>query len=126
VYAVIATGGKQERVEAGQRVAVELLGQEPGAEVRFTPLLVVDGERVLAGRGELEGSSVSARVLGVVKGPKIRGFTYKPKTNQRRHYGHRQRYHEIEITAIDLPGTGERAAEKPAGLGVELAATAEG
>jgi large subunit ribosomal protein L21 len=125
VYAVIATGGKQERVEAGQRVAVELLGDEPGAEVRFTPLLVVDGERVLVG-GELEGSSVAARIVGVVKGPKIRGFTYKPKTNQRRHYGHRQRYHELEILAIDLPGGGGLAADVPPGPGGETATTAEG
>ncbi len=71
-----------------------------GAEVSFTPVLVVDGETVLAGPDALAGSSVSARVVGEEKGPKVTGFTYKPKTNNRRRWGHRQRYTAIEITAI--------------------------
>jgi large subunit ribosomal protein L21 len=43
---------------------------------------------------------VSARVVGQAKGPKINGFTYKPKTNSRRRWGHRQHYSTIEITGI--------------------------
>ncbi|HEX8581649.1 MAG TPA: 50S ribosomal protein L21, partial [Acidimicrobiales bacterium] len=68
--------------------------------VSFTPVLVVDGENVVAAPGELAGASVSARVVGEAKGPKIRGFTYKNKTNQRRRWGHRQHYTTIEITGI--------------------------
>jgi large subunit ribosomal protein L21 len=97
---VIKTGGKQERVEEGQQVAVELLGAAEGDEVTFTPVLVVDGETVVAGAGQLSGASVSARVVGRTKGPKIRGFTYKPKTRSRRSWGHRQHYTMIEITGI--------------------------
>lgn len=100
VYAVIKTGGKQERVEEGQRVAVELLGEATGAEVSFAPILVVDGDSVLATPGELAGAKVSARVLGEEKGPKVRGFIYKNKTRGRRSWGHRQRYTTIEVTAI--------------------------
>jgi large subunit ribosomal protein L21 len=100
MYAVIATGGKQERVAEGQRVEVELLGAEDGAEVRFTPILLVDGDAVLARPDELANAVVSGTVVGTSKGPKIDGFTYKPKTNQRRHYGHRQKYTTIEITGI--------------------------
>ena len=48
MYAVIATGGKQVRVAGGQQVHVELLGLEQGASVDFTPVLVVDGDTVLA------------------------------------------------------------------------------
>ncbi len=100
VYAVIKTGGKQERVEEGQTLAVELLGAAAGEEVTFDPILVVDGETVLSRRHELAAAKVSARVTGTTKGPKVRGFTYKPKTRARRSWGHRQHYTTIEITGI--------------------------
>ena len=100
MYAVIQTGGKQARVAEGQTLDVELLGQDEGAEVTFTPVLLVDGDTVVATPGDLAGASVTARVVGLNKGPKIRGFTYKNKTNQRRRWGHRQKYSTIEITGI--------------------------
>lgn len=100
MYAVIKTGGKQSRVAEGQRLDVELLGTDLGEEVRFTPLLLVEGSTVVASPAELAGASVAARVVGAAKGPKVRGFTYKNKSNQRRHWGHRQHYSTIEITGI--------------------------
>jgi large subunit ribosomal protein L21 len=100
MYAVIKTGGKQEKVEAGQVLEVEKLGKEIGDEVTLTPVLLVDGDTVLATRGQLEGASVTARVVGEAKGPKITGFTYKNKSNQRKRWGHRQHYDAIEITGI--------------------------
>ncbi len=100
MYAVIATGGKQERVAEGQQVRVELLGADEGAEVSFAPVLVVDGDVVLATPEQLKGASVTATVVGEAKGPKINGFTYKRRTRQRRHYGHRQHYTTVEITKI--------------------------
>ena len=99
MYAVIATGGKQTRVAEGDRVDVELLGQDDG-EVTFTPVLLVDGDSVLAKPAELSGAQVSARVVGQSKGPKITGFTYKAKSRGRRKWGHRQKYTTIEITGI--------------------------
>ncbi len=106
MYAVIAAGGKQERVEIGTQVAVELLSAAPGDEVRFAAVLVVDGDRVVAGASALSGASVSGRVVARTKGPKITGFTYKPKARARRRFGHRQHYHEVEITAIEVAPTG--------------------
>lgn len=100
MYAVISSGGKQERVAEGQRVEVELLGEADGSDVSFTPVLLVDGDSVLATPDELKGASVTARVVGTAKGPKIDGFTYKRRTNQRRRYGHRQHYSVVEITSI--------------------------
>ncbi|MFT7647378.1 MAG: large subunit ribosomal protein L21 [Candidatus Poriferisodalaceae bacterium] len=100
MYAVIATGGKQEKVETGQVYEIELLSAAEGDEVTFSPVLVVDGDAVLTTADELSGSSVTARVVGEIKGPKITGFTYKNKTNQRKRWGHRQRYTTIEITGI--------------------------
>ena len=55
---------------------------------------------MLATPDQLKGASVTAKVVGGAKGPKINGFTYKRRTNQRRRYGHRQQYHVIEITSI--------------------------
>jgi len=99
VYAVIKTGGKQYRVQEGERLDVERLNAD-GDEVSFVPVLLVDGENVTAAAGDLAGASVAARIVGEAAGPKIRGFTYKNKTNQRRRWGHRQHYTTIEITGI--------------------------
>jgi large subunit ribosomal protein L21 len=103
VYAVIKTGGKQERVEEGQTLTVEKLGAAEGDEVSFQPILLVEGDSVLSTAGQLNGAKVSARVVGDAKGPKIKGFTYKPKTRSRKAWGHRQHYTTIEITAILIP-----------------------
>jgi large subunit ribosomal protein L21 len=99
MYAVVATGGKQYRVEEGQTLRVERLG-EIGSDVELRPVLLVDGGDVLSTPDQLSGVQVSARILDEVKGKKIDGFTYKSKTNQRRRYGHRQTYATIEITGI--------------------------
>jgi large subunit ribosomal protein L21 len=104
MYAVIKTGGKQERVAEGQQLRVELLGEPEGTEVTFAPVLVVDGDTVLATPDQLAGARVTAQVLGVEQGPKINAMTYKNKSNQRRRWGHRQRYSTIEITAISAAG----------------------
>jgi len=72
----------------------------PDSELTFTPVLLVDGDAVLASPADLTGASVAARIVGEAKGPKIRGFTYKPKSNNRRRWGHRQKYSTIEITGI--------------------------
>ena len=60
---------------------------------------VVDGDRVLAG-SSLEKAAVKGRILGTTKGPKVNGFTYKRRANERRRYGHRQNYSVVEITSI--------------------------
>ena len=100
MYAVIASGGKQHRVAEGDVIEVERLGVDDGESVELRPVLLVDGDTVLATPADLGGASVSARVVGDVTGPKITGFTYKNKTNIRKRWGHRQRYQRIEITGI--------------------------
>ena len=97
MYAVVETGGKQYRVEQGQRLAVELLRDET---VTLKPVLLVDGDDVFSTPAQLAGATVTANVVGASRGPKINGFTYKDKTNQRRRFGHRQHYSEIEIVSI--------------------------
>lgn len=98
MYAVIQSGGKQYRVEEGQQLDVELLGADGTVDLR--PVLLVDGDSVLATPDALAGASVTARVVGQAKGPKIEGFRYKNKSNQRKRWGHRQQYDTIEITSI--------------------------
>ena len=105
MYAVINAGGKQERVEVGELVDVELLEAAPGDELSLTPLLVVDGDDVTASPEGLAGKTVTATVVGEVKGPKIVGFTYQAKARRRRRYGHRQRYTTLEITGIGAKET---------------------
>ncbi len=110
MYAVIKTGGKQYKVAEGERLNVERVSGD-GEQVTFAPLLVVDGDTVLAKPDELGGASVAARIVGDAKGPKIRGFTYKPKSNNRRRWGHRQKYSVIEITSISVASKARNSAE---------------
>ena len=100
MYAVIGNGAGQDRVEEGQRVHVDLLDAAEGDEVTLTAKMVVDGDTVLATPDALKGVKIMAKVVGTAKGPKIDGFTYKPKSNNRKRWGHRQHYTTIEITSI--------------------------
>jgi len=104
MYAVIATGGKQERVTEGQVLNVERLTPDNDGDVELRPLLIVDESSVLSAPGDLAKAVVKARVLGEVKGPKIDGFTYKNKSNQRKRWGHRQKYTQVKITSISATG----------------------
>ena len=99
MYAVIRVGTSQERVTEGQVVRVDLRPEEVGADVQFAPVLLVDGDKVVAGPA-LKGATVTATIIGDEKGPKIRAITYKSKANQRKRWGHRQKYSTVEITKI--------------------------
>ncbi|MGI8985136.1 MAG: 50S ribosomal protein L21 [Acidimicrobiales bacterium] len=106
MYAVIKTGGKQYRVAQGERLDVERVAAA-GGELSFEPLMLVDGGAVTAGAAAMTGARVTAKVVGETLGPKVVGFRYKNKSNQRRHWGHRQQYTTIEITGITSPGSRE-------------------
>ena len=99
MYAVIKTGGRQYRVEEGQVLEVNRLGDE-GSTDTLTPVLVVDGDKVLATPDQLKKAKVGIKVVEDTKGRKVNGFTYKNKTNQRKRWGHRQALSRIEVTSI--------------------------
>ena len=99
MYAIVETGSKQYRVEKGQQLDVEFFGDSKKT-VSLKPVLVVDGKKVLSSASDLKKIQVKAKVLDSVKGSKIVGFTYKSASNQRKRYGHRQKYSRIEITEI--------------------------
>jgi large subunit ribosomal protein L21 len=104
MYAIVKTGGKQYRVEQGQSLLVERLPVDDGATVELVPLLVVDGSDVLDGEG-LSGVTVSARVLGHERGPKLRVVKFKPKRGYKRRTGHRQELTRIEVSEISRGGS---------------------
>jgi len=99
MYAVIKTGGRQYRVEEGQVLDVNRVGDVDSTD-SLTPILVVDGDTVLATPDQLSGASVGIKVVENERGPKINGFTYKNKSNQRKRWGHRQELSRIEVTSI--------------------------
>ena len=78
---------------------MERLG-ELDDEVALTPVLIVDGDTVVSTPDALANAAVKAKIVGAARGPKITGFTYKNKTNQRKRWGHRQHYATIQITGI--------------------------
>jgi large subunit ribosomal protein L21 len=111
VYAVIRTGGKQYKVKVGDVIDVERIGAGDGANVELVPLLVVDDEGKVSSRpSELVGAKVTASVVAQHRGEKLRVFTYKNKTGQRHHQGHRQSLTRIKVEGIDPPGTAKAAA----------------
>lgn len=112
IYAVINTGGKQEKVVPGQRLAVDRI-RDAGETVSFTPILVVrDGGDVVAGE-DLSSYPVEAKVLGDERGAKIHGFKYKSKSGYRRRWGHRQELTVLEVIKIgDVEASGEKSAEE--------------
>lgn len=100
MYAIIATGGKQYKVEAGDEVLIEKLDAEIGANVNFEALMTSDGESVSIGTPVLNDVSVTAEVLEHGKGEKVTVFKYKPKKKYRRKQGHRQPYTKVKILSI--------------------------
>ena len=95
MYAIIATGGKQYRVEVGTEVFVEKIEAAEGAEVKIPTIAVMNGAEV-----KTKAGMATAKVVEHGKGEKLDIFKYKPKKNYRRRQGHRQPFTKIKITAI--------------------------
>ena len=118
MYAIIETGGKQYKVQAGDQIRVEKLNVEDGGAVVFDKVLVVnDGEAVSVGTPCVEGATVGATVVENGKGKKVIIFKYKAKKDYRKKQGHRQPYTLVEITSV----AGEKAAPKAAAPAAEEA-----
>ena len=111
MYAVIRTGGKQQKVKPGDIVEVEYLHAD-GDTVTFQPLLVVDDDGVTHVGKEIERAVVTAKMLGEQKGDKVNVFKYKSKSGYARKQGHRQLMTLLEISEVKLPA--KRAPAKKA------------
>src|SRR4051812_15393525 len=118
MYAIVKTGGKQYRVERGQRLLIERLAVDEGADVKLEPILFRSEEAVFDKTG-LESVKVTAKVLAHVRGEKLRVFKFKPKRGYKRRTGHRQELTRIEVTDITAakakaPKATAETAEAPA------------
>jgi len=100
VYAIVKTGGKQHKVAVGDVIEVEKLSSTDGT-VTFPAVLLVDGETVTTDAAALKAVSVTAEILGATKGPKIRIHKFKNKTGYHKRQGHRQKYTQVKVTAIE-------------------------
>ena len=101
MYAIIADGGRQYKVEEGQFLEVDLREANPGDEMTFDRVLAVssdDGFKL--GKPTVEGASVAATVIGETKGDKIFVQKFRRRKNSKRRTGHRQRYVKVQIKKI--------------------------
>ena len=101
MYAIVKTGGKQYRVERGQKLLVERLPVAEGADVALEPMLYRSEEAVFDAAG-LANVQVTAKVIAHVRGEKLRVFKFKPKRGYKRRTGHRQELTQIEVTEISV------------------------
>ena len=111
MYAVIKTGGKQQKVKAGDVIEVEKIVHE-GETITFQPLLVVDDDGATHVGAEAAKASVTAKPLGEKKGDKVRIFKYRPKSGYAQRGGHRQLLTLLEIESVTLGSTKKTTAKK--------------
>jgi len=102
VYAIVRTGGRQQKVAVGDVIEVDRIGtSKVGDTVALSTLLVVDGDAVTSDPWVLAGVKVQAEVVDHHKGAKIDILKYKNKTGYRKRIGHRQLHTALKITSID-------------------------
>ncbi|MCF0145882.1 MAG: 50S ribosomal protein L21 [Eubacterium sp.] len=100
MYAIIATGGKQYKVEEGDILRVEKLGAEEGAKVTFDTVLAVRDDADIKVGESVSSAKVEATVLRNGRAKKVIVYKYKPKTGYHKKRGHRQQYTEVKIDSI--------------------------
>lgn len=101
MYAVIKSGGKQYKVEKGDKLKVEKIDAEAGKDIKIDDvLMLVDGDNVTVGTPLVKGANVSATVESHGRGPKIKIVKFRRRKHHRKQMGHRQAYTEISINEI--------------------------
>jgi large subunit ribosomal protein L21 len=102
MYAVIRTGGKQYKVAPGEKLKVEQLAADVGAQIVLDQVLLVgDGENVRVGQPTIAGATVNATVLAHGRGEKVQIFKMRRRKHYQKHQGHRQGFTELKIEGID-------------------------
>jgi large subunit ribosomal protein L21 len=101
MYAVIKTGGKQYKVTPGEKLKVERIAADVGAEVTLDQVLMVsEGENVRVGQPMVAGSAVKATIVSHGRGEKVKIFKMRRRKHYQKHQGHRQSYTELRIDSI--------------------------
>lgn len=101
MYAIVRSGGRQHKVAVGDIVEIDRVADEVGSSISLQPLMLVDGDAITTDEKGLGKASVTAEVLGEVKGPKIHILKYKNKTGYKKRQGHRQKYTQVKVTGIE-------------------------
>ena len=115
MYALVKTGGKQYRVAKDDKILVERIAADEGAEIILDDIIMLgDGDKVTVGTPRVEGAAVSAKVVSQTRGPKIIIFRRKRRKNHRRTQGHRQDLTLLQITAIAEDGKALKPKSAPA------------
>ena len=100
VYAVVRAGGRQEKVEVGTVVVLDRIKASEDGTIQLTPVLLVDGDTVTTDAKKLAKITVTAEVLGDLRGPKIVIQKFKNKTGYKKRQGHRSELTRVKITSI--------------------------
>jgi large subunit ribosomal protein L21 len=101
VYAIVETGGKQQKAVPGETLKIERLEAKVGETVKLDRVMLVSREgQVSLGRPYIDGASVTATVTAQDRGPKVLIFKKKKRKGYRRTKGHRQSYTSIRVDAI--------------------------
>lgn len=100
VYAVVRAGGRQEKVEVGTIIQLDRVKAAQGENIELPAVLLVDGESVTSDADALAKVTVTAEVLGNLRGPKIVIQKYKNKTGYKKRQGHRQELTRVKVTGI--------------------------
>jgi large subunit ribosomal protein L21 len=99
--AIIRTGGKQYRVEVGNKLKVEKLDGEVGSTINIDDVLLVgNGDKVKIGTPVVSGANVTADIVGQGRHKKVIVYKFRRRKQYRRKRGHRQYYTELKITGI--------------------------
>lgn len=110
MYAVIATGGKQYRVEEGQVINLEKLDGDIGNAVNFDKILmIVDENKVNVGKPYIEGAVVSAEVVEHGRAKKINILKFRRRKHHMKRQGHRQSFTQVKITSIGAAASTKKA-----------------
>ncbi|WP_370618733.1 50S ribosomal protein L21 [Mumia sp. Pv 4-285] len=101
MYAIVRSGGQQQKVAVGDVIEIDKVKKTTvGESVELPAVLLVDGDAVTSDADSLAKVSVTAEVVGATKGPKIIIQKYKNKTGYKKRQGHRQHYTQVKITGI--------------------------
>ncbi len=101
MYAIVRAGGRQEKVAVGDVIEVDRLAGDPGSQVSFPAVLLVDGEAVTSDSAALAKVSVTGEIVEASKGPKIHILKYKNKIGYRKRQGHRSKLTVVRVTGIE-------------------------
>lgn len=105
MFAVLKTGGKQYKVQAGDVLRVELIAAEAGDKIQFNDILMLGGDKLVLGAPLVKGAAVQAEVIDNIKADKVITFhKRRRKHSSQRTRGHRQKLTLVRVTDILASG----------------------